>query len=434
MRQSIFVLLAVTTSVARLSGAGGTLKNAAQPLLWSGTVAKGSGPTTEIPECAPGCQRFDVTVDLPGGVWNNKPGGVQIAIRWTGQTLGNNLRLYVYRGTTLIAKSDGIISIAQGVLLREAPDGLLKVYVAVDPDSPSASVSYDGLAEVEYDSKPHPLRQLLPDLESRPQRNLGFDPGGVFFDEISPDFPSCYQTEVIEENAHNCLRFDQIFANTGEGAMELRFSVPHGSTATHFDAFQRIYWSDSTNHYSDVFAGQVEFHPEHGHYHYDSFGLSRLWRVDIFGKKAGVQPLRERRLKRTVQISLARSGRKVSFCMADTEIDSWARKGDGPRTYNAPDCLLPASSDAVNDYYLQGITAGWGDIYDWYLPDQYIEVTGVADGLDILETLADPDRRLKEEKENNNCVSIFVRLAGMGSAAPKATILGRGPACSLLPN
>ena len=58
--------------------------------------------------------------------------------------------------------------------------------------------------------------------------------------------------------------------------------------------------------------------------------------------------------------------------MVDVEIDAWAEKGDGPRTYNAPDCLFPTESDEDNDYLVQGITAGWADVYEWYLPDRYI--------------------------------------------------------------
>ena len=48
--------------------------------------------------------------------------------------------------------------------------------------------------------------------------------------------------------------------------------------------------------------------------------------------------------------------------MVDVEIDAWAEKGDGPRTYNAPDCLFPTESDEDNDYLVQGITAGWADV------------------------------------------------------------------------
>ena len=71
---------------------------------------------------------------------------------------------------------------------------------------------------------------------------------------------------------------------------------------------------------------------------------------------------------------------KVSFCMADIRIDAWGEKGDGPRKYYAPDCLFPVSSDGVIDHYRQGINNGWADVYDWYIPDQYIEVTGVPNG------------------------------------------------------
>jgi hypothetical protein len=430
MKQELgFVML---LGAGLLHGAGGTLKNTAQPVLWSGAVSDGVGHVGEVPECAPGCDRFDLNISLPGGVWNNKPGGVQIAIRWAGGTFGDNLRLYVYRGSTLIAKSDGIIAIAQGVLIPEAPDGALRIYVAYDPDSTANPLRYEGLAEVEYQPKPHPFRRLLPDLEPRPQRNLGFDPVGIFFDVISPAFPTCYQSEVDEEGAHLCLRFDQIFANTGEGAMELRFSVPSGTTPPLADVFQRIYWSDSPTHFEDRSAGQVEFHPAHGHYHFTSFGLSRLWAADAGGVRKGNRPMREHKMKRTVPLKPISSGKKVSFCLADTEIDVWGKKGDGPRTYIAPDCLLPAFTQGGRDYFVQGITPGWGDIYDYYLPDQYIEVSGVADGDYILENRGDPESRLTEAREANNCTSIRLRLKGMTTNARSVRVLGPGPACSPL--
>jgi len=111
--------LSITFFASAALAASGTLDNTPRAVLWSGTVEGGSGPLSEVPECAPGCQRFDLTLSLPAGVWNNKPGGVQVAIRFGGAAF-DNLRLYIYRGTSLIAKSDGIIATAQSVLLREA--------------------------------------------------------------------------------------------------------------------------------------------------------------------------------------------------------------------------------------------------------------------------------------------------------------------------
>src|SRR6185369_8592107 len=317
------LLATFTLLVPAVFGAGGTLTNTPHSVTWSGSVTLGGGPVAEVPECAPGCERFDLTVDLPGGVWNNKPGGIEVALRWPGHTLSDNLKLYVYFQGALIASSAGIISTAQSVLIPEAANGQYRIYAVFDDsEALSTTIFYDGLAEVEYRPNPNPFRQLLPDLEVRPQRNLSFDPVGIFFDEVSPTYPTCYQSEVEEQNAKLCLRFDQIIANTGEGSMEMRFRVAAGTQPPTANGYQRIYHSDGVT-FEDRLAGELEFHQAHGHYHFRSFGQTTLWRVASSGAE------------------LVRSGRKVSFCMADILIDAWDKKGDGPRTYNAPDCLAP---------------------------------------------------------------------------------------------
>jgi hypothetical protein len=421
----LFVVLSVgaAPTFARAS----VLSNTARPVLWSGTVTAGAGPVGEVPECATGCARFDVNVNLPANAWHD-PGGVQFAIRWTSRTLGDNLKMFVYRGGVLIAKSDGIISTAQSVLVREPANGVFNVYVAHDPDSPNSTIDYDGLAEVEYGARPNPARILAPDLEVRPHRNLGFDPGGIFFDAISEAHPTCYQSEVDEEGAKTCLRFDQIFANVGEGPLELRFMVPTETRPSAVTAVQRRYSSDPAVAPEDEPVGAVVYHPVHDHYHFASFGISRLWAVDASKNK--VRVVRERAQKRMFENAVVRSGRKVSFCLADIEIDSWAQKGDAARKYNAPDCLFPTSSDGTTDTYVQGISNGWADVYDWYLPDQYMEVTGVPDGTYLLETTADPDNLLRETDETNNCGGVFLRLTGVATSTPSVELLGAAMKCA----
>lgn len=423
----VAVLAGSSAGAASMVGAG-TLKNTSHAVTWSGSVGPEDAGGNGIPECAnTRCERFDLTVDLPGGVWNQKPGGVQVAIHWGGQAF-DNLRLYIYSGGTRIAAGEGIISVAQSLLLPMADDGLYRIYVAWDPDSPSPSIPYQGLAEVEYPPNAHPTRLLLPDFIVLPQRSLSFDPGGIFFDNISAQYPTCYDTEVQEEGAHLCLRFDQNFGNIGEGAMDLRFGLPHGQTPPTANAYQRIYWSDNHS-FQERLAGQVEFHAAHGHYHFKSFGLSSLWRLTSNGQVADAHPMRKSSGKRAIGAQLTRTGRKVSFCMADIDIVQFGHKGDWPRTYNAPDCLSPASSNGVNDYFSQGITSGWMDIYDWYLPDQYIEVTGVPDGTYLLQTEADPDQLLVEADRSNNCGGVYIRLSNMATA-PSAQILGKAPQCA----
>jgi hypothetical protein len=457
IRRFLSAVILIFPVATAMHGAESRLTNASKAVEWSGLVEKGRGITGEVPECRPGCQRFDFTIALPRGIWRKRDGGVEIAIQWVGLTsaippearfaregrpasdfrpvsdpnnLGDNLKLYVYRGASLIAKSDGSTSLAQSVQLRDAENGPVRVYVAFDPESASPAIAYHGLAQLEYDPAPQPVRQLLPDLEARPQQHLTFEPGAIFKRAISPDFPSCYYTEVEEDGAHTCLRFDQVFANVGEGDLEVRFTVPNSSTATNIDAMQRIDWSDRKNHFEDRPIGKVEFHPTHEHYHLMNLGLTRLWSVDEAGTRAGAAPVRQTNIKSAMKGTMLRSGRKVSFCMVDTNIDAWGQKGTGPRTWKSPDCQLPVSTDAAGRHFAQGVTKGWRDVYEWYIPHQYIEVTGVPDGLYILETIANPDSQVIEEKKSNNCVSIYIQLSGMSSGPHSARIVGPGPACT----
>jgi hypothetical protein len=109
--------------------------------------------------------------------------------------------------------------------------------------------------------------------------------------------------------------------------------------------------------------------------------------------------------------------------MADIRIDAWGKKGDGPRKYYAPDCLFPFTSDGVTDEYRQGINTGWSDVYDWYIPDQYVEVSGIVDGYYLLEFCADPFNEIEEEREDNNCAANLIRLSGMGTANKHVEVL-----------
>lgn len=433
---ALIVALPLTQVASSSASSSGRLRNRTQAVQWSGMLARDAAPTGEVPECAlTPCDRFSLNIDLPGGVWNNKPGGVEVAVRWNIVDLGDNLRLYVYKEDALVAKSYGIISSAQSVLIPQATNGLYKIFVAFDQDSPSAAIFFEAMAEVEYAPRQHPLRQLLPDLVSRPQRNVTFErTTSDFFEPPPAPGENCFPSEKAEEGAQNCLRFDQVFANIGEGTMEMRFVIPHDPNSTARNIFQRVFHSDGG--FDERFAGQWELHPAHQHYHFLGFGISKLWRANSAGHRLDSFPIRSRRHNfrgkrrhHDPPDEPVRTARKVSFCMADTTIDSWLQKGDGPRTYNAPDCLFPAFSDGENDYLIQGVTRGWADRYDWYLPDQYIEVTGVPNGYYLLETTVDPDDSLLEADETNNCGSVLIRLSHMGTATPRAELLRNGPPC-----
>jgi hypothetical protein len=418
-------------SVTGAATSAGALRSTTVPVLWSGTSLRDAPATGGIPECAAtACDRFDLTVDLPTDVWTGKPGGVQVAVRWEG--FGNNLKLYVYRNGARVAASDGIVATAQSLLLPSAANGAYQVYVAYDREmsavfgTPLAQkIPYEALAEVEYLPKALPTRALLPDMASRSQRNVTFDAPPTIFFEAGPVTGNCFQSE-IQEGARLCLRFDQVLANTGEGPLELRFMLPpalpeQGQTG---NIEQVVYRSDGSS--TTRPGGTWEYHAVHQHFHYTAFAASRIWTIDLFGKR-GASPVRSRRHKLGSAGTISATGRKVSFCIVDIEIDAWAKKGDAARDYSAPACLLPTDEG----YLRQGLSAGWSDVYDWFLPDQYIDVYGLPDGLYVLETVADPDNTIQEASESNNCGAVVVLLTGMKSARPKSTLIGPAPGCGL---
>lgn len=417
-----------TTPLLSASGnTSGTVKNKSKPVFWAGTVQYTAPPGGQVPECASvPCHELDLTIDLPGGVWN-KPGGVQVALRWF--VFGNNLKLFVYRGATRIVTSDGIIATAQSVLIPTPENGDYKVYIAYDYDLPALlgvppqDIAYEALAEVEYLPKVQPLRPLLPDLESRSQRNVTFDvPPPIFFEAGVPT-TSCFPSEQTEEGAQLCLRFDQVLANVGDGALEIEFTPPADPAVTPTGALvQNIHRSDGSVKQRP--GGTWMFHPIHDHYHYTGFALSRLWAIDAQGKH-GASPARSRKHWKSSGNGPTRTGRKVSFCIVDIEIDAWAKKGDAPRTYSFPACITPSANGAL----VQGMSPGWADVYDWFLPDQYIEVSGLPDGLYLLETVVDPDDTIQEADESNNCGAVFIRLSAMATTAPRASLIGPARSC-----
>ncbi len=407
------------------------LKNKNETKFWSGEVVGSDAPQPGAPpECATvACDHVKLKVQLPNGTFNNpnKPGGVQVSLRWFGDAPGHTLppgvtgccgefdtlNLFVYKDGNLVAQSAGILSVGQSALIPAPENGTYDVWIAYDPTyNVNPSVPYEALAEVEFEEKIHPAKRLLPDLEFRTSEVITFDtPSLPFFEPDPPPGSSCFVSETDEDGAQNCLRFDQIIANVGKGPVEIRHTVPNGDVIEDYEEYpvtQRVYKSNGT--FTDQPAGSVEFHGVHGHFHYGSFADAKLWQSNAAADRLGAAPVRE-----TL---------KVSFCMADIRIEAWGEKGDGPRTYFAPDCIFPAFNDAAGDHYKQGIEPGWSDIYEWYVPDQYVEVTGVTDGFYLLTMCADPFNEIEEADETNNCLTNHILLTDMGTPEQDAQVLG----------
>jgi Lysyl oxidase len=209
-----------------------------------------------------------------------------------------------------------------------------------------------------------PTPPLYPDLETLEPYKLRFG------------------TEIIDGETHQLLRFSIIVWNAGDGPLELlgkTVSTPSGGERT--KVYQRLY-SSSGRRTTTGAIGTYIFHPEHNHFHFGDFAEYQLWtrseyRAWLQSSRTEGSPERADRL-----------GTKVSFCISDFEVVD----------------LTPISPRAPVykrcDPHIQGISVGWGDTYDWYLYDQWVDLgtTPLADGRYVLRSIADPDNLIYESE------------------------------------
>ena len=190
---------------------------------------------------------------------------------------------------------------------------------------------------------------LYPNLKTLPPRDLRFD-----------------RTDVSVEgtgNMHNVLRFSNTVYNIGEGRMEMRATIDP-STQTGI-AYQRVYNSDGT--FTDYQVGTVYYHPQHMHYHFEDWGQYQLWTKADYDKWVG---------SGRTQGQAKKVGVKTTSCVMDEEFIKKLPLTPWPAAFPSSGC----SPDSQNRL-IEGLSIGWGDTYDYYRFEQWIDLDQ--------ETLAD---------------------------------------------
>jgi hypothetical protein len=211
------------------------------------------------------------------------------------------------------------------------------------------------------DAEPSPKRprELLPDLQITPPRELYIEEG----------------TDVRK------LRFSTTVVNTGDGPLDIAGSFDADTGIT--TATQRIHLDDGAM--TEQVAGAFMFHPGHEHWHFEDFTMLELWTYDGDGDLDEMK---------------ATTG-KATFCAVDEvlEDDSLPHVPEGPS-------FLECGQG------VQGISVGWSDTYTADLIGQELDITGVPDGRYAVRTVADPAERLRETDDDNNDLVVYVELRG----------------------
>jgi hypothetical protein len=186
-------------------------------------------------------------------------------------------------------------------------------------------------------------------------------------------------TTFVQGENHYVVRFGNIVWNAGEGPFELH-GTPHFPPDGLFDATQWIYDSGGGSPLMKP-VGTFAYHASHSHFHFDGFARYELWKRRDYDRAAP---------NFTTGRPLFTSP-KVSFCVMDiTHVD----RNSGP-----PDQVYSTCTPV-----LEGLSQGWGDIYDWWLPDQWVDVgqKPLPDGDYVIRSIADADNIVYESADKAN--------------------------------
>jgi hypothetical protein len=217
---------------------------------------------------------------------------------------------------------------------------------------------------------------------------VGEDPGPVAaYPDLRALPPAVLRIREDRDTGRRYLRFQTELWNAGAGPLELRPERAEGGAETR--GYQRLYAVDDEGNRElagEEYAGSFAFHEGHRHWHFGEFAGYQL-RAAGPGGMTG-EPLV--------------SANKVSFCLVDDEqIDTALPGSRGDKVY-----------ERCREDEMQGISVGWGDVYEQFLPGQSLDITGLANGDYWLTHMADPSNLIIESDETNNSAAVKIRIAG----------------------
>ncbi|HEX8742020.1 MAG TPA: PASTA domain-containing protein [Thermoleophilaceae bacterium] len=255
--------------------------------------------------------------------------------------------------------------------------------------------------EFSFIAPANPLNGVYPpDTVNPPADAAGVHPISCTADEMAP-------REAGGFAAKRCLRLTSGPVNVGPGPFEMRFRFaedvsegegtvqPEGGTIQRGPAFQAVHYADGSVETRP--AGTYSYHVTHAHFHDDNVLTYELFRVTD---------------DRTGALAAAGGGTKSGFCPADQLFGEWHRFDQGRAgTYGHDDvetgrnCFSPSEG-------LLGLTVGWGDVYRWQRPGQYVEFGSNPDGLYVVRSTVDRDDEVLETSEEDNVAYALIAVAG----------------------
>ncbi len=265
-----------------------------------------------------------------------------------------------------------------------------------------------------------PKRALLPNLKAVPPYEFNFtapaNPANGLYppDTVNPPLAaggyepaSCApdETAAVEvggQGATDCLRLTSGPINVGEGPFVKKFFYAQDTAAGTADpvtqrgpASQTIYHEDGST--STRPAGTYSFHKTHAHFHDEGILTYELFRV-LEGRDG-------------TDLKPAGAGTKSGFCPADQLFGEWRKFTQDPTgTFGEGDTATGSCFSPDDGTF--ALTRGWGDVYRWQRPGQFVEWSGNSDGYFVVRTTVDKGNVTLETDETDNSSYALIKVSG----------------------
>jgi lysyl oxidase len=245
--------------------------------------------------------------------------------------------------------------------------------------------------EFTFTAPANPLNAYAPDTANPPLAAAGIAP------------LSCTPDEMVGDHVTRCLRFTTGPRDAGPGPFEIDYN-PSGAMfglLAPGPAYQRVYYSDGSSFLRR--AGEFQFHPEHGHYHYLNFLDFQLFHVT--GSSHLLTP--------------AGSGKKLGLCPADELFADWHTFNQQQTNTFTANCGYSPGEASM------GLNIGWGDVYRWQRPGQYVDFSGDGDGYYLLQVTVNAGHQVLVVHPHDNVGYAYIHVVG-----DRVTLIERGQGTS----
>jgi hypothetical protein len=376
---------------------------------YGGQIANGDVPDPSMCDVDAPCPTFELKVPA---------GGYRLRVAYDTPSREDSFDLQVIAPDGTVTTESGSNVFDAEAFVDKPAAGTWKVRV-IPKGATDALVRLRAKVESTPEPKPAGSTPMLPNLKAVPPFEFGFvapaNPANAAYppDTVNPPLSVAGQQPMectVDEmapitlgggGAYSCLRFTSGPINAGDGPFlkEFKFVSDLANQRMHTDGpyirgDSRQIIVDADGKEWTRPAGTYSFHMTHAHFHDDGILTYELFKVD------------------GATLTPAGNGTKSGFCPADQLMGQWRQfRQDKSGDFGDGDTATGNCYGAA-DNGLLSLTRGWGDVYRWQRPGQYVDWGNNTDGLYVVRATVDKSNTTLETNEDDNAAYAFIRVTG----------------------